>query len=288
MGGEALTMNLFSSREVASIFWLVIFCAFMFLKPKIRSAVLNLLKISANKHIVILVVSIIFYSSFWIILISQYSFWDWKYLKEVILWVAFSGIPMCFGAIINKDGNHYFANILKNNLKFIIILEFLLSTFTFHIIIELILTPCIAFLVLLDIVAGLKEEYSVVKKLTSFVISCIGFIVLGLSMKKAFVNYTDLGSIDSLVTFSIPIVLSLLFIPISYSYALYSTYQKLFIMMKFKEPENKKIRMLHRWETIKICKLSYRKVTEFKKIVVKEMYKNMSKEEFYKIIEDFK
>ncbi|GEK88632.1 hypothetical protein SAMN04488100_12311 [Alkalibacterium putridalgicola] len=281
-------MNLFSSREVASIIWLIILCVFVFLIPKIRSSALKLLKISVNKQIITLVVIIIFYSSFWIIVASQYSFWNWKYLKEVIFWIVFSGIPMCFGAIIIKNDDHYFANILKSNLKFIVILEFLLSTFTFHIIIELILVPSITFLVLLDTVAGLKEEYSIIKKITSIAITFIGLTVLVLTMKNAFANYTDMGSIDLLITFSIPIVLALLFIPISYSYALYSKYQELFIIMKFKEPKNKKIRMLHRWETVKVCKLSYRRVTVFRRTVVKRMYKNMSKEEFYEIIESFK
>lgn len=139
-----------------------------------------------------------------------------------------------------------------------------------------------------DIIDKAEEEYAKVKRLLSFIIALVGFIVLGLTVKKAFADYVTLNSIDLLVTFSIPIVLSLLFIPIAYSYAVYSKYQELFIIMSFKEPENKEIRTMHRCEIMKACKFSYRKVTYFRKTHLKEMYVNMSQDEFYKIIEKFK
>jgi len=216
------------------------------------------------------------------------SFWEWKYLKDVAFWVIFTGVPVCFGTITNKSNNHYFISILKNNLKYIVIVEFLLSTFTFNIIAELILLPCLTFLLLLDAVAARKEEHYKLKRLLSYVIAFVGFTVIALTIKKAFANYVTLNSTDLLITFSIPIVLSLLFIPIAYSYAVYAKYQKLFIIMSFKEPENKKIRRMHRWEIMKACKLSYRRVTYFRKTYLKEMYVNMSQDEFYKIMEKFK
>lgn len=280
-------IDVFSSREIASMVWLIIFFIFIFIQPKARDSAFKILQIGTTKHIVIPLVMIMFYSSLWVIVASNYSFWEWRYLKDVIFWVTFNGIPICFGAIINKDDNHYFANILKNNLRFIIIVEFLLSTFTFNISIELILMPCITFLVLLDTFTPTTVEHVMLKKLTSFVIAIIGFTVLGLTLRKVFVNYDDLINIDLLVTFYIPIVLSILFIPISYGYAVYSKYQELFTIMSFKEPENWRIRIMHRWEIIKTCKLSYRRVTKFRRVDVNKMYKYISKEDFIKIIENF-
>ena len=281
-------INIFSSREIASAIWLIIVLIFIFLKPKIREPAFKVIQAATVKQIVIPFIIIIFYSTLLVILASTLSFWEWKYLKDVAFWVIFTGVPVCFGAITNNNNNQYFINILKSNLKYIVIVEFLLSSFTFNIITELILLPCLTILFLLDAVAGIKEEYSKVKRLLSFIIAFIGFTVLGLTIKKALANYVTLNSIDLLVTFSIPIVLSLLFIPIAYSYAVYSKYQELFIIMSFKEPEIKRIRRMHRWEIMKACKLSYRRVTYFRKTYLKEMYVNMSQDEFCKIIDKFK
>ncbi|MGG4263795.1 hypothetical protein [Peribacillus simplex] len=281
-------INILSSRESASAIWLIIVLIFIFLKPKIRESAFKVIQAATVRQIVIPFFIIIFYSTLLVILASILSLWKWKYLKDVAFWVIFTGIPVCFGAITNHNNNHYFISILKNNLKYIVIVEFLLSSFTFNIIAELILLPCLSFLFLLDAVAATKEEYSKVKRLLSFIIAFIGFTVLGLTIKIAFANCVTLNSIDVLITFSIPIVLSLLFIPIAYSYAVYSKYQELFIIMSFKEPENKRIRKMHRWEIMKACKLSYRRVTYFRNTYLKEMYVNMSLDEFYKIIKKFK
>lgn len=281
-------INLFSSREIASAIWLIFVLIFIFLKPKIRESAFKVIQAATVKQIVIPFITIIFYSTLLVIVASELSFWKWKYLKDVAFWVVFTGVPVCFGAITNNNDNQYFINILKNNLKYIVIVEFLLSTFTFNIFAELILLPCLTFLFMLDAFVGTKEEYAKERRLLSFTIAFVGFIVIALTIKKAFASYITLNSIDTLVTLFIPIVLSLLFIPITYSYAVYSKYQELFIMMSFKEPENKEIRKMHRSEIMKACKLSYRRVTYFRKTYLKEMYVNMNQDEFYRIIEKFK
>ena len=156
-------INIFSSCEIASAIWLIIVLIFIFLKPKIRESAFKVIQAATAKQIVIPFIIIIFYSTLLVILVSSLSslsFWEWKYLKDVAFWVIFTGVPVCFGAITNNNDNQYFINILKNNLKYIVIVEFLLSTFTFNIITELILLPCLTFLFMLYAFAGTKEEYA--------------------------------------------------------------------------------------------------------------------------------
>jgi len=280
-------IDIFSSREIASIIWFIVILIFVFSKPQIKKFVFKLIQVATVKQIVIPFVIIIFYSSILVILASFLSFWEWKYLKNITFWVIFTGVPVSFGAITNKD-NNYFINILKNNLKYIVIVEFLLSSFTLSLIAELILIPSLTFLVLLDAVAATKEEYSKAKKLVSFIIASTGFIVLGLTLEKAIANYTAFNSMELLIAFIIPIILSLFFIPIAYSYAVYSKYQHLFLIMSFRDSKNKRIRRIRRWEIMIVCRLSYRRVTYFSENYLKEMYVNMNQTEFYKIIEKFK
>ncbi|KZN98308.1 hypothetical protein [Pseudobacillus badius] len=280
-------IDILSSREIASAIWFIVILIFIFLNPTIRTSVFKVIQAATAKQIVIPFVIIIIYSMILVILASKCSFWEWKYLKDIVFWVTVTGVPVCFGAITNNN-SYDFLSILKNNLKFIVIVEFLLSSFTFNIFVELLLLPFLTLLFLLLAVADTKEEYIKVKELLSFILSFVGFTFLGLTIKIAITNYTTLNSFDLLITFFIPIVLSVLFIPISYIYAVLSKYQELFIMMSFKEPEDKRIRRMHRWEIMKVCKLSYKRVTYFREACLKEMYVNMSQEEFCKIIEKFK
>ncbi|MDR4316656.1 Uncharacterised protein [Niallia circulans] len=281
-------IDILSSREIASAIWFIVILIFIFLNPTIRASAFKVIQAATAKQIVIPFIIIILYSMILVILASKFSFWEWKYLKDIAFWVTITGVPVCFGAITNNDNNDFFISILKNNLKFIVIVEFLLSSFTFNIFVELLLLPFLTLLFLLHAVADTKEEYYKVKKLLSFILSFVGFAVLGLTIKIAVATYVTLNSVDLLITFFIPIVLSALFIPIAYGYAVLAKYQELFIMMSFKEPKDKRIRRMHRWEIMKVCKLSYKRVTYFREVCLKEMYVNMSQEEFYKIIEKFK
>ena len=77
-------IDVFSSREIASMVWLIIFFIFIFIQPKASDSAFKILQIGTTKHIVIPLVMIMFYSSFWVIVASNYSFWEWSYLKDVI------------------------------------------------------------------------------------------------------------------------------------------------------------------------------------------------------------
>lgn len=281
-------MNIFTSREIASAIWLTIVLVFILLNPKLRKSVFKLIKSTTTKKILIPFLVIVLYSIVLVILASNLAFWEWIYLKNVTFWVIFAGIPVCFGAITIKNDDQFFIRILTKNLRFIVIIEFLMSTFTFNIVAELILIPCLTFLVLLDAVSNTKEEWDKVKKLLSIILTAVGFTILGITIKVAIESYITLNTIDLLVKFLIPIVLSMFFIPIAYAFAVLSKYEELFIMMSFREVKDKKVKKMHRWELIKACKLSYKKITYFRKHQLKKMYVNMSQDDFYDIIENFK
>jgi len=281
-------IDILSSREIASAIWFIVILIFTFLNPTIRASVFKVIQAATAKQIVIPFIIILLYSMILVILAAKFPFWEWRYLKDIVFWVTLTGVPVCFGAITKNNNDDFFISILKNNLKFIVIVEFLLSSFTFNIFVELLLLPFLTLLILLHAVADTKEEYYKVKKLLSFILSFVGFAILGLTIKIAIATYVTLNSVNLLITFLIPIVLSTLFIPISYIYAVLAKYQELFIMMSFKEPKDKRIRRIHRWEIMRECKLSYKRVAYFRETCLKEIYVNMSQDEFYKIIEKFK
>ena len=284
----ALITDIFSSREIVSGIWFFIFFIFILSKPKIRVSILNVIQVATGKQLIIPLIIIIIYSTILVLIASCFSFWQWKYLKDIAFWVIFVGVPVSFGATIIKENNSYFTDILKKNFKFIVIVEFLLSTITFSILTELVILPLLTLLILLEAVASTREEYYKVNKLLSFFLALAGFIILGLTLKKAIENYIIFSSFDLLIKFSIPIALSFLFIPMAYCFAIFAEYQQLFITLGFREPEDKVIKRKHRWEIIKACKLSYRRVRHFKKTYLKNIYVNMGLDEFYLIMEKFK
>lgn len=281
-------LTIFSTREIATAVWIAIALILCLLSSKIRKALLGVVKAACAPKLSIPFIGMLVYAAFFVFLLSFISFWKWKYIKDISIWVIFAGIPACYKAVGDKINEHYFRNMFLVNLKFVALIDFIVSTFTFSFIAELLILPSIVFLALLDAVAGTKPEYLLVKKLTSFLILSAGLAIIAFSLKEAISSYQTLGAIDLLVSFCIPIIFSALYIPVAYGFAVYAKYEMLFIRMSFKEPKDKKVKCNHRLAVLRVCKLSYKKIVRFEQEYVKNMYISMEQIEFDDLINKFK
>jgi hypothetical protein len=280
--------EIFSSREIAMGIWIGVFFLTLFIlgvkSTNFRQSAFGVFRAGTNKYIILFFLIIVIYTLIWIRLSSTLPIWNWKYLKDIIFWVLFIGVPFCFNAVLVKKES-YFIEILKSSLGFIIFIEFLIGTFTFNLVTELILVPSATLLVLLNTVASMDKTFKPVEKFLSFVQVILGFSVLYFSFKNAIHHYIEFKSIDLLITFSIPIIMTVIFLPLAYMFAIYSEYDLLFKLMKFRAPKEKKIRRKIKWEILKVCKLSLEKVHTFRKNYLAQFYTNMSEEELDAIIE---
>ncbi len=279
-------MELFSSREIAMGIWLVIIFILLARSPSVRQSILGVIRAGTSKYIIIPFLITIAYSAIWIYFSSTLPIWDWKYLKEITLWVLFAGVPICFNAVGEKEDSYFWA-VVKGNFKFIIFLEFLVGTFTFSLVTELFIVPIATLLVLFNAVAATDKAYKLVEKLFSFLQVIFGFSVLYFAVKSALDQYMEINSIDLFVTFSIPIVMTFLFLPLAYYFAVYAEYETLFVIMKFRLPKNKKIRRRVKWKLLKACKFSWKKVHTFRKKYLVEIYAAMSERDLEEVIERF-
>ena len=168
------------------------------------------------------------------------------------------------------------------------ILEFIISTFTFNIWVELAIIPITTMIVMMNVIAERKEEYEKVHKLLDIVLAVAGFWILYETIKIGIHEYKELDALNTFISFMIPIVYLILIIPLEYILELYSKYELLFVRMSFKEEKDKKIQRRHRWLVIKVCKLSVHKVLLFQKKYWYKMYSKMSVEGFEKLIEEFR
>lgn len=104
------------------------------------------------------------YAGLFVGILSLCSFWNWIYIKDIVIWVLFAGIPVCYGAANKTVNEEYFSSIVINNFKFAIIVEFIINTFTFSLITELLLQLSLFVLYALQVMAETKTEYKSTKK----------------------------------------------------------------------------------------------------------------------------
>ena len=277
-------MDIFSTRELATAFWvgaiLIAVGMAIVTNKKIRQGFIGVLKCFFNRKLRKLWEIYFLYIGIITLIFSRFPIWKNIYLKDIILWTFFSGLTICINAVAGEADEKYILKVLKDNIRFTMVTELLLSTFTFSFWVELIIIPITTVIVLFDTVAEHKSDAIAVHKLLQDVIAFAGLCVILQTVRVGILEYRELNVINTLVSFFIPIVYLLIVTPLEYAFELYSKYEMLFIQMHFKEPSDKMVQRKRHLKVIKVCGLSVKRIMLFQKQCIPRMYISMPDVEF--------
>ncbi len=279
-------MDVFSTREIAIFIYAIVLLVYVLIHKKGRAAIGAVIKAACHIKLIIPFIIVLLFAATIVWGCTYLPFWDWIYIKDIVLWTVFAGVPVCFNATSRQIDDHYFRNIVVDNLKFAALVEFITGTFTFHIVVEIILQPILVLFVVLQVTAERKEHS--VKKFVDRIVGVTGLLIIALTIKSAIEAFNDIKIIDITVSFVLPIVLSVLYLPVAYFFAVYAKYELLFLRMSFKEPKSRRIKVKHRLKTILACRLSYKRLQIFLYEYMPRMYTSMDNLEFDQLLNDFK
>lgn len=285
---EEKKLNILTTREWATLLWGILLMVWMLPHKNTRDSLKMVIKTFFNNKLRILWEIIFLYVLIITVIFSYLPFWNIAYIKDILIWFIFSGLIFCMNAVSRESDEGYIRKNLKENLRITIFAEFFISTFTFNIWIELAIIPIMALTIMMDVIAERDKEYQAVHKLLQAVLTVFGFCILFGTIQVCVEEYRELNISDTFISFMIPIVYLFLIVPLEYALELYSKYELLFIRMSFKEPDDKKIQMSHRWRIVRICKLSVYRVLLFQRKFWCKMYCRMSENEFLDLLEEFK
>jgi len=252
-------MNLFNNREIAIAVWiLVIFIILLFIRG-IRKSLKDLVKVLFHRKILILVLSIIVYTVGITFVLYLLNFWNISLLKDTILWLCFSGIVICFRYVSSKEDENLLRNIVIDNIKIVIIIEFIANFFTFPLAAELVLIPFMTFIAGLDVIAKTdKKNISVVRLLNGLQI-IIGLFIFIYAFSQAIADYKNIVNLDTLKSFLLAPLLAVLFSPFVYFMALLVKYELLFLRLEMGCEKSKKLKNYAKKKIILYCLLSLKK-----------------------------
>ena len=275
-------MSVFSTREIVTIVYISALLIWVLKNKDLRIKFYRVIKAASSKWLVLPFIILMVYSYFIVYYFSLFPIWNWKYLKDIVIWVILVGLPTYFGAVSKKIEKHYFRNLIFRNIGLVALVEFFTGTFTFNIWIEFFIQPFILFFILLQLVAGMKDENKSVEKIVSWIVALTGFIILGFTIKVAITSYITLNAFDLVVSFSIPIILTVIFLPLTYCFAVYAKYHYLFAIIELKESSKGIKRTCHKIILISKCKLSYNKICRLISVCNTNKYLMLEETEFRK------
>ena len=166
------------------------------------------------------------------ILLSQSGLWEIKNLSTTLKWSLIVAFVMLFKFEKAKEPD-YFKNSFKDNLKILIIVEFIVNLYVFNLWGEILFFPFIVILSTLLAFSETDNQYDSVKKILNGFMVIIGSSLLIYAVYKTITDFSKFATLKNLQDFYLPILYSLSFIPFIYLIALYSNYETFFIRLGF-------------------------------------------------------
>ena len=225
-----------SNRELAIAIWILIAIIFCIFHPKIRRSFFQVIKAFFAWKLTVSYLIMFAYITVIILVLNAFSMWNISHLPITILWGVCVAFVMLFDFSKASDPN-FFKNAIKDNLKGLIFLEFLINLYVFSLWIELILVPVFAVFGGMIGIADTDKQYEIVKKILNFIMGLIGLAFMGYAGYMALNDFNHFASFENFENFYLPILLSIAFLPFVYFAALYAGYEILFVRLRFFVPD---------------------------------------------------
>jgi hypothetical protein len=213
-----------------------------------------------------------------ILILRWIGLWELSMLKLSIYWFFGTALVNMFNITKASENEGFFKSIVIDNLKFIVLIEFIVSVHHFSFWGELFFLPLITFISLVQVYAEKKEDYKSTYNLMTIVLVIISIILIVLSVKDIVQSIQDYANYDTLISFAFPVVLGSCFIPFLFVIAVFVEYELFFKRFTF-FIEDKKILRYARRKAKKYYKFNFRLIHSDTHRVMRELYTGITIEE---------
>jgi hypothetical protein len=242
-----------TSRQLAVVVWLVVIMAFVVVlalaKKDVRESLLDTLRTLASPKLSILFAAIIGYNIAVVWALWRVGYWDTSMLYDTVAFVAIGGIGSVGRAATSRgvtyDWRFYLKTILVN-FELMVVVLFLFDFYSLSFWVEFFLViPLTALVVMLVVVSGYQNGAEQVHRFLSGVQAAIGLLLLAYVVWRVVADYQDLLHLQVAFALGLPIVMSVLFVPLLFIACVLFAYEDAFLVVSFKMDDNKR---LARWK----------------------------------------
>jgi hypothetical protein len=119
--------------------------------------------------------------------------------------------------------------VILDNIKFVLIMEFVVNLYSFSLPAELIVMPAVTFIAMSNVFAESKQEYKKVSKLLNFILGVFGLYLLVFTFREIVLDFQNFATIKNLRDFFLPPLFSIVLLPFVYVMALFMQYEMFFV-----------------------------------------------------------
>ncbi|TPE40284.1 hypothetical protein [Pontibacter mangrovi] len=223
--------EIFSNRELALIAWTLVATISILFDQSIRKALYKVLRAFFQPSILIIILLAMLYSVGVVYILRMIDLWSQTLLKNTLLWFFGSGVIILFSLNKAEKEKNFFTKLLLDNLKLLLVFEFIINLHQFSLTTELVMLPVLAFLTGMKLIAEREERTQKVKVGIEWILTIGGLAIIVISLIDIYSHINDFANPSTLTTFLLPIILSISFIPCAYFIALYMGYEMLYVRL---------------------------------------------------------
>ena len=182
--------------------------------------------------------------------------WNRTLLKDTIYWFVLPAFVSFMDITTDKDPITFFKKTIIQLFGIMVLIQYLLNLYTFSLLGELILTPVLVFIGCGAVIAAKDERLVPAKKFFDVIQTVIMVIVVYYAIRQVWYHRTELLENQKIVSFSLPIFLTLMYFPFLYIAKLITSYESLFVRLEFLLPKEKKLQTFARRRILLLCNLN--------------------------------
>jgi hypothetical protein len=282
-------VNFFNNREKALIIWGLIIVVFLLINKNFRPSFLAVLRAFFVRKIVTPLLIMLVYIALVVFAAYTLHVWDVSLLKDTIIWVLGTAVIMFVHYEKAVKERHFFKNVLLDNIKLAVFLQFIINWYVFNLAVELLLVPVLFFIIALLAVASTKKEYKPVMNLLQFLLAMYGIFLLIFALVHVVGDFKDFATVYTVKDFLLSPLLTVSFLPFVYFLALYATYEDLFTRVEiFLRDQNKELRSFTKRQIVRACLFNLKKLNKFSREYTTRLMSIENKSDIVSLTRQFK
>jgi hypothetical protein len=201
-------------------------------KSDIRRSLVAVVRSALRWKLLLGVVVAALYTCGVVSVLSWAGLWTPDLIKDTVLWFLFAGLAMASSGVLAPGAEAQWRTILKEQVAVIVAVEYLATAHTFTLWVELLMLPILSIVVLTNVVASHDDKHAAVARLTKGMMVLAGLCVLAASVYLAWNARVTFDAVSVARELALAPLLSAAFMPLMFSFALFSAYEQLFLMLR--------------------------------------------------------
>lgn len=229
-------VDVLNNREVAITLWFLVFSVYVIFFEKmtgVRKSIKKVFSAFFARKIMFVVFCMVAYMGCVIYGLSKLQLWNSGQIKSTVFWFSVVGVVSIFKIEKIKNDKSFFIDSVIDNLKLLAIIEFVVGVYTFSLWIEIALVPVLVLFGSMLAVAGDNKEYQQVKGFLENCLSFFGVFLIAYTVFMLTAKFGEFANKNTAYDFFVPPLLTLCYLPFLFFTLVYSTYEQVFVRLKF-------------------------------------------------------